>query len=82
MMPIVTIIIPTHNEYFCFPISYRDVSECEKSVSDSLNTSLMINKGLMPGAKDEKKCSLKKHKRRASFNYCCVPLSLCTTFIS
>ena len=19
--------IPTHNEYFCFPISYRDVSE-------------------------------------------------------
>ena len=49
MMPIVTIIIPTHNEYFCFPIPYRDVSECEKSVSDSLNTSLMINKGLMPG---------------------------------
>ena len=48
MMPILTIIIPTDNEYFCFRIPYRDVSECEKSVSDSLSTSLMINKGLMP----------------------------------
>ena len=33
-------------------------------------------------AKDEKKCSLKKHKRRASFDYYSVDLSLCTTFIS
>ena len=33
-------------------------------------------------AKYEKKCSLKKHKRSASWDKCSAQLSLCTTFIS
>ena len=32
MMPIVTIIIPTHNEYFCFPIPYIEMCQNVKSL--------------------------------------------------
>ena len=80
MRPIVTIIILTDNEYFCFPIPYRDVSECEKSVSDSLDTSLMINKGPMPRPRLKRNALLRNTKEEllettVLYNFSCAPLT-------